>query len=191
MNSRQQSPQFLTQTELRALLDRAKRSGPREYAMLLIAYRHGLRASEICNLTFENVDLEAGNIRCQRGKGEHLQLANAGRGRGQGSQGLATTASEVGQRISLFLSRKGNPLSRCQFFRLFRALAEEAGLGPEKRHPHILKHSLGTHLANAGLALTRSNNAWATEAFRIRCAIWPLAAASSIGHSPRHWQAER
>ena len=49
----------------------------------------------------------------------------------------------------LFLSRKGSPVSRSQFFRLFKNLAKSIGLSDEKCHPHILKHSLGTHLANA------------------------------------------
>ena len=54
---------FLTKTELKALLDRVKLKSARDYAMLLLAYRHGLRASEVCNITMENIDLDAGNIR--------------------------------------------------------------------------------------------------------------------------------
>jgi integrase/recombinase XerD len=57
----------------------------------------------------------------------------------------------------LFTSQKGGRLDRTQFFRLFRAIAEDAGLPPEKRHPHALKHSLGSHLvaANTNLALVK------------------------------------
>lgn len=46
----------------------------------------------------------------------------------------------------LFLSQKGGRLSRVQFFRVFRACAEPAGLPAQKSHPHALKHSLATHL---------------------------------------------
>ena len=42
-------------------------------------------------------------------------------------------------------------MSRTQFFRVFRELARSAGIADEKCHPHILKHSLGTHLANSGV----------------------------------------
>ena len=57
----------------------------------------------------------------------------------------------------LFTSQKGGRLDRTQFFRIFRACAETAGLPPEKRHPHVLKHTLASHLvaANVNLALVR------------------------------------
>src|ERR1035441_830783 len=69
MTDRQSTLNFLTQNELKALLIKAKQTGLRDYAMILLAYRHGLRASEVCNVTIENIDLDAGNIRCERGKG--------------------------------------------------------------------------------------------------------------------------
>ena len=42
-------------------------------------------------------------------------------------------------------------MSRSQFFRLFKNHAHAVGIPEEKQHPHVLKHSLGTHLANAGM----------------------------------------
>ena len=51
----------------------------------------------------------------------------------------------------LFISRNGTALSRSQFYRVFRRLCEGVGLPAEKCHPHVLKHSLGMHLANAGV----------------------------------------
>ena len=39
------------------------------YPYQSLAYRHGLRASEICGVRLDHVDLKAGNIRCERGKG--------------------------------------------------------------------------------------------------------------------------
>jgi integrase/recombinase XerD len=57
----------------------------------------------------------------------------------------------------LFTSQKGGKLDRTQFFRVFQAIAETAGLSFEKRHPHVLKHSLASHLVagNVNLALIR------------------------------------
>jgi site-specific recombinase XerD len=57
----------------------------------------------------------------------------------------------------VFTSQKGGRLDRSQFFRLFRAIAIEAGMPTEKRHPHVLKHSLASHLvsANVNLALVK------------------------------------
>ena len=57
----------------------------------------------------------------------------------------------------LFSSQKGGRLDRSQFFRLFQTIAVEAGIPTEKRHPHVLKHSLASHLvsANVNLALVK------------------------------------
>ncbi len=151
MKSRQQTLKFLTQTELKGLLDKAKKHDLRDYAMILLAYRHGLRASEVCNTTIENIDLEAGNIRCERGKGSISNWQSLA------DDEVKTLRAWLRKRPKsdspyLFLSRKGTPVSRSQFFRLFKAIAQSIGLSDEKCHPHILKHSLGTHLANAGVA---------------------------------------
>jgi integrase len=57
----------------------------------------------------------------------------------------------------LFTSQKGGRLDRSQFFRLFRAVAADAGIPADKRHPHTLKHSIASHLvsANVNLALVK------------------------------------
>src|SRR6202030_1895226 len=57
----------------------------------------------------------------------------------------------------LFTSQKGGRLDRTQFFRIFQAITEAAGLPTEKRHPHVLKHSLASHLvaSNVNLALVK------------------------------------
>ncbi|MBU4428850.1 MAG: site-specific integrase [Verrucomicrobia bacterium] len=150
MTERQQTLQFLTQTELKCLLDKAKTESPRDYAMVLLAYRHGLRATEVCNITVENVDLDAKNIRCERGKGSisNWQLLAEDEIKAIKTWMKKRPKSESNY---VFTSRKGSPVSRSQFFRVFQHLAEETGLAPEKRHPHTLKHSLATHLSSAGL----------------------------------------
>jgi len=150
MIERQQTLQFLTQNELRCLLNKAKTESHRNYCMILLAYRHGLRATETCNITVENLDLEAGNIRCNRGKGSisnWQQLAE------DEIKAIKVWMKKRPKTTNpcLFISRKGTPVSRSQFFKIFQNLAEKTGLASEKRHPHILKHSLGTHLANAGV----------------------------------------
>jgi hypothetical protein len=57
----------------------------------------------------------------------------------------------------LFTSQKGGRLGRAQFFRIFQKIAGIAGLPANKRHPHVLKHSLASHLVagNVNLALVR------------------------------------
>jgi type 1 fimbriae regulatory protein FimB len=150
MKNRQSTLMFLTQTELKALLDRAKQRGARDYAMILLAYRHGLRASEVCNITVGNIDLDAGNVRCERGKGS---ISNWQQLAADEAKALRSWLRKRPKSDSpfLFLSRRRTPVSRSQFFRLFSDIARSIGLPAEKCHPHVLKHTLGTHLANAGV----------------------------------------
>ena len=62
---------YLTKAEVRALLRAAKQSkryAARNYAMILLAYRHGFRAPEFGELRVSDVDLRAGTIYCRRRK---------------------------------------------------------------------------------------------------------------------------
>lgn len=150
MKARSETLTFLTQNEMKALLDKAKQRGARDYAMILLAYRHGLRCSEIRTITIQNLDLEAGNIRCQRGKGSISNWQQLGKDE---IKAVTVWLKQRPKRDSpfLFTSRKRSPVSRSQFYRIVQEVGKAAGLPPEKCHPHILKHSVGTHLANAGM----------------------------------------
>src|SRR5579875_764225 len=68
--------------ELVRLLKAARERSIRDWTMLLVAYCHGLRASEVCNLRMEDIDLRAGTIRCRRLKGslETVQTLSPHRG---------------------------------------------------------------------------------------------------------------
>src|ERR1039458_9457988 len=127
MIRRSQSLQFLTQNELKALLGKAKKQSPRDHAMILLAYRHGLRASEVCNITVENLDLEAGNIRCERGKGSISNWQQLAEDEVKALKSWMRKRPKSDSKF-VFLSRKGSPVSRSQFFRLFKAIAQSIGL---------------------------------------------------------------
>ena len=150
MTRRTSDMQFLTKGELKALLDRVKMKSARDYAMILLAYRHGMRASEVCNITMNNLDLEAGNIRCQRGKGSISNWQQLSADEIKAIKTWLRRRPKV-DTDCLFISNRGTPMSRSQFFRLFKDHAHAVGIPEEKQHPHVLKHSLGTHLANAGM----------------------------------------
>lgn len=150
MTKRTGDMRFLTKGETKALLDAAMARSARDHAMILLAYRHGLRASETCNIMMQNIDLEAGNIRCERGKGSVCNWQQIGADEVKAVRKWLRLRPKTDD-PHLFVSQRGGAMSRSQFFRVFAALAEEAGIPAEKRHPHVLKHSLGTHLANAGL----------------------------------------
>src|SRR6266567_4610602 len=68
---------YLTRDEVAALLRSSKKStryGVRNYAMILLAYRHGLRASEVTGLRWSDFDLTAGTIYCRRAKNSRSSL---------------------------------------------------------------------------------------------------------------------
>lgn len=150
MARRSESLHFLTHNELRAVLDKAKQDGVRNHCMLLLAYRHGLRASELVNITLKNVELDAGNIRCERGKGSISNWQQLATDEVKALKAWLRKRPKV-ESPFLFAGPSGKPMTRVGFFKVFQRLATSVGLPKEKCHPHVLKHSLGTHLANAGV----------------------------------------
>jgi type 1 fimbriae regulatory protein FimB len=151
----------LEPSELIRLLEVARKHSVRDWAMLLVGYCHGLRATEICNLKLSDVDLRAGSIRCRRLKGslESVQALSPHRGNPLLDEIKALKAwlkvrKDDGSGY-LFLSSKGGAISRVQFFRLFRRYSEAAGLPPAKRHPHCLKHSMVSHMIEADQNLAK------------------------------------
>ena len=154
---------YLTPDELLAVLKAAKARSARDWAMVLLTYRHGLRASEVCNLKLTDVDLKASSISIRRLKGSLHTVQPLYQHRGQplldevGALRAWRRERRADGSDFLFTSQKGGRLDRTQFFRIFRACAEAAGLPSEKRHPHVLKHTLASHLvaANVNLALVR------------------------------------
>jgi site-specific recombinase XerD len=145
------------------VLRAAKAKGAREWAMILVAYKHGLRASEICNLRLDDIDMKNGSIVIQRLKGSLRTTQALTEHRGEPLLNELKALREwLRQRRDdgsdyLFTSQKGGRLDRTQFFRLFRDTSVAAGLAAEKQHPHVLKHSIASHLvaANVNLALVK------------------------------------
>jgi site-specific recombinase XerD len=116
--------------------------------MILLAYRHGLRASEVCALRLADVDLKAGFISVRRLKGSPQTIQPLCQHRGQPWLDETTAIRTfLGKRIAdgsdlLFTSQKGGRLDRSLLFRRFQRIAERAGLRVKKRYPHVLKYSL-------------------------------------------------
>src|SRR6266478_4973177 len=154
---------MLTPRETLELLKAARERATRDWAMILLAYRHGLRASEVCGIKLADVDLKAGSISIRRLKGSLHTIQPLYQHRGQPLlDETAALRAWLRKRPAdgsdyLFTSQKGGKLGRTQFFRNFQTVAESTGLPIEKRHPHVLKHSLASHLiaGNANLALIR------------------------------------
>jgi len=154
---------FLSPGETLTVLRIAKERSMRDWAMILLAYRHGLHASEVCGLKLADISLKDGSLSIQRLKGSlrTTQPLYAHRGQPLLDEFAALRAwMKVRPNDGsdyLFTSQKGGCLDRTQFFRIFQSVARAAGVSPDKAHPHSLKHSLASHLVagNVNLALVK------------------------------------
>jgi len=150
MNRAHNRIKFFTRPELERILAAAKDMSTRDHAMILIGYRHGMRVSEICRLELRHIDLDSLHILVERLKNSvttwqkmHEDEVTALR---------AWMAVRPNQESTyVFCSRRGLPIDRSQFYRQLREIAGAAGIPPDRCRPHALKHSLGTHLAEAGV----------------------------------------
>lgn len=142
---------FLTLEEL-ARLFAAVRASPRDRALFLIAYRHGLRASEVGLLRTDDIDFRALRIMVHRLKGSH---SGAHPMQPDEAKLLRAYLREQPSPPSpiLFPSNRGDPIARRTLDWLMKRYGEVANVPPAKRHFHCLKHSIATHLLEAGADL--------------------------------------
>ena len=123
---------FLTEKELLAILTTARRESIRDFAMILVAYKHALRSSETASLTLD--DLKDGCLDIKRKKGSlhTVQTLMPHKGEPLLDEVKALRAwlkvrPDDGSR-ALFTSQKGGALSREQVHRIFKGIAERAGI---------------------------------------------------------------
>lgn len=139
---------FLTESEVSRLLNSAKagRFGVRDYCMLVLMYRHGLRVSELTGARLSDIDLDAARIWVKRKK-EGLSTNQPL----QGDELRALRAYLRSRRDNLpwlFLSSQGGQMTRQTVNYLIKQAGEKAGLGHV--HPHMLRHTCGHVLADKG-----------------------------------------
>ena len=144
---------FLTETEMRRFLEGARsgRHGVRDYAMMLMAYRHGLRVSELIDTRITDLDLATARLFVRRKKGslsthqpiegDELRAIRAWL-RERERDGNAACSP------FLFLSERG-PTTRQAVNYLAEQIGQRAKLNFPV-HPHMLRHSCGYYLANRG-----------------------------------------
>jgi len=139
--------EHLTEHEIDKLVEAAKdnRWGQRDATMILIAFRHGLRASELCGLQWSDVEFETGTLHLRRAKGgttaTHPLL-------GDELRALRSLKRDAKSPF-IFVSERGAPFTVSGFAKLIERAGIEAKL-PLKAHPHMLRHATGYALANRG-----------------------------------------
>jgi integrase/recombinase XerD len=121
--------------------------------MLLLTFRHALRSREVRQLKLSDISLTDGTIRIDRAKGSisGVQTLDAHKGEPTLDEFVALRAwlkerVEDGSKV-LFPSQKGGIMTRMQFLRLFKNYAIEAGVPGELAHPHVLRHSICSIMA--------------------------------------------
>lgn len=146
---RTETIKFLTLDETRRLF--AAITDKRDKAIFLLAYRHGLRASEVGLLRVSDLDLKRLRVMLHRLKGslsgEHPLQADEARTLKAWLKSRDTDAPV------LFPSRRGLPISRQMLDILMKDYGEAAAIPKDKRHFHVLKHSIATHLLDADAEL--------------------------------------
>src|SRR5215470_11370609 len=149
-NSAYRSREHLTPDEVERLLRAAGsvgRYGHRDATLLLLAYRHGLRVSELVALRWDAVDLKAGLLHVRRLKNGTPSTHPL---RGPELRALRRLQREQTDSAAyLFTSERGGPMTADNVRKMVQRAGVEARL-PFPVHPHMLRHACGFKLANDG-----------------------------------------
>lgn len=150
-NSETRSREHLTPGELEQVLAAARRTGrygERNEALILLAYRHGLRVSELIDIRWDQLDLHAGLFHVRRLKGGTPSTHPL---QGDELRALRRILRDQGASPSpfVFVSERGGPMTDSNVRKLIAKLGKVAGIG-FPIHPHQLRHGCGYALANAG-----------------------------------------
>jgi len=149
-NAELRQREYLTAAEVAKLMAAARRHGRyahRDATLILIAYRHGLRAKEIC-------DLEWSQVEFGRNATLHVRRAKNGKPsahplRGDEIRALRELRRQFPDSGFVFATERAGPFTPDAANRLVKRLGERAGFDFPV-HAHMLRHGCGYALANAG-----------------------------------------
>src|SRR5262249_3831492 len=114
-NSAYRPREYLTEGEVERLIDVARkrgRNGARDAAAILLAYRHGLRAAELCSLRWSQIDLRHGRLHVNRAKGGQESVHPL-----CGPE-LRALRPLQGQGSYVFVAEAGTPVTTAWFLRM-------------------------------------------------------------------------
>ena len=146
--------EHLTEAEvdrIRAAARKRGRYGHRDDCMILLAFRHGLRLSELVGLRWTQLALDEGKLHVRRAKGSD-----------DGTHPLSGVEIRALRRLKreqspaspyVFTTERNGPCTGTGFAKMLTRAAEAAGLTELRCHPHMLRHSAGYELCERGTDL--------------------------------------
>ena len=128
--------------------------------MILVAYRHGLRVSELVDLRWDQVDFAVPDC---MSAGSRQGTPATHPIPGDEMRALRKLQREQDPKSPfVFTSERGSPFSTSGFAKLLERAGEAAGLG-FPAHPHMLRHACGFALANKGHDTRACRPIWGTR----------------------------
>jgi integrase len=142
------SREHLTKIEVEKLIEAANgnRHGHRDATMVLVAYRHGLRASEICELRWDQIDFASATLHVHRVKNGKPSTHPV---RGDELRALRKLQREAPKSPFVFVTERGGPFSTDSFNWMVKRAGRKAHF-PFQAHAHMLRHATGYRLAGDG-----------------------------------------
>ena len=147
-NSELRSREHLTEAEVEKLIEAAKanRHGHRDATMVLVAYRHGLRASEICDVRWDQIDFTSATLHVHRVKNGKPSTHPV---RSDELRALRKLQREAPKSPFVFMTERGGPFTTAGFNWLVKRAGQKARF-PFQVHAHMLRHATGYRLASDG-----------------------------------------
>src|SRR5215510_9081614 len=137
VNSPVRTREYLTAAEIERLMAAARASsryGHRDATMILLGYRHGLRASELCDLEWSQVELAVARLHVRRAKNGSPSVQPM---RGDELRALRRLHREQGPSSHVFMTERDGPMTPEAFHALFGRIGVRARM-PFPIHPHML-----------------------------------------------------
>jgi integrase len=156
-NAELRTREYLLPEEVEALIEAARgnRNGHRDSTMVLTAFRHGLRAKELVDLRWSQIDFENARVHVRRVKGGVPSVHPI---KGDELRALRRLQRESENSEFVFITERRSPFTEAGFAKMIERLGEAAAL-KFGVHPHMLRHATGYKLANDGVD-TRSLQAY-------------------------------
>src|SRR6266404_3565742 len=133
-NAEYRPREYLTEAEVERLIGAARKRGrnaARDACAILLAYRHGLRAAELCTLRWSQIDLRNGRLHVNRAKGGQESVHPL-----HGPE-LRALRPLQGNSPYVFVTEAGTPVTTAWFLRMVQRTGKAANL-PFAVHPHML-----------------------------------------------------